>query len=61
VQTAAGAGQQATGMTQVTQALRNIDTATRENLSSTRKTEKAIANLSAFGERMKVMLERSRN
>lgn len=61
VQTAAGVGQQATGMVQVTQALRNIDTANRQNLSSTRKTEKAVQNLTAFGEKMKAVLERSRN
>jgi len=61
VQTAAGVGQQATGMSQVTQALRNIDTANRQNLSSTRKTEKAIQKLTVFGDKMKAVLERSRN
>jgi len=61
LQIAAGAGQQSTGMAQVTQALRNIDTAARQNLTATRQTEKAIQNLTAFGEKMKAMLERSRN
>jgi methyl-accepting chemotaxis protein len=61
MQIAAGAGQQATGMVQVTLALKNIDVAAKQNIAATRQTETAIQNLSAFGGRMKVMLEQSRN
>jgi methyl-accepting chemotaxis protein len=45
----ASAGQQAAGIAQVHQAMRNIDQVARQNLSATRQAELAAQNLNALG------------
>lgn len=49
MQIVASAGQQATGMTQIHQAMQNIDQVAKQNLSSTRQTENAAQGLNALG------------
>jgi PAS domain S-box-containing protein len=48
----ASAGQQATGMAQVQQAMTNIEQVSRQNLSATRQAEQAAQNLNALGTRL---------
>ncbi|HEV3261616.1 MAG TPA: CHASE3 domain-containing protein, partial [Gemmataceae bacterium] len=50
-QIAASAGQQATGMAQIHQAMRNIDPVTKQNLTATRQTEQAARDLNGVGAR----------
>ena len=48
-QIVASAGQQATGMAQISQAMKNLDQVARQNLVATRQVEQAAQNLSALG------------
>ena len=48
-QIAASAGQQAAGMAQIRQAMGNIQSATQQNLASTRQAERAASDLNALG------------
>jgi methyl-accepting chemotaxis protein len=48
-QIVASAGQQATGMAQISQAMRNLDHVARQNLAATRQVEQASQNLSTLG------------
>jgi methyl-accepting chemotaxis protein len=52
VQIVASAGQQATGMTQIHQAVRNIDQVAKQNLAATRQAEQAAQHLNAIGTRL---------
>ena len=45
----ASAGQQATGMSQINQAIRNIDQVAKQNLVATRQAEKAAQNMNELG------------
>ncbi len=56
-QIGASAGQQAAGMAQIQLAMRNINQASVQSLSSTRQSELAAADLSALGERLRRLLE----
>jgi methyl-accepting chemotaxis protein len=51
-QIAASAGQQATGMVQIHQAMRSIDEAARQNLAALRQAEQAAQNLNTLGGRL---------
>jgi methyl-accepting chemotaxis protein len=51
-QIVASAGQQATGMAQIHQAMRNIDQVTRQNLAASRQTEQAARDLNGVGTRL---------
>ncbi|HEX8199159.1 MAG TPA: methyl-accepting chemotaxis protein [Isosphaeraceae bacterium] len=48
-QIVASAGQQATGMAQISQAMRNLDEVARQNLAATRQVEQAAQDLNALG------------
>ncbi|MGE5409072.1 MAG: methyl-accepting chemotaxis protein [Syntrophothermus sp.] len=48
-QIVASAGQQATGMTQISQATQNLDQVARQNLVATRQVDQAAQNLSTLG------------
>ena len=48
-QIVASAGQQATGMAQISQAMKNLDQVARQNLVATRQVEQAAQNLNALG------------
>ncbi len=48
-QIVASAGQQATGMAQINQAMKNIDQVAKQNLAATRQAEQAAQNLNALG------------
>ena len=48
-QIVASAGQQAMGMAQIHQAMRNIDEAARQNLAALRQAEQAAQNLNNLG------------
>jgi hypothetical protein len=48
-QIVASVGQQATGMTQIHEAMKNIDQVTRQAMTATRQTEQAAQNLNALG------------
>jgi PAS domain S-box-containing protein len=48
-QIAASAGQQATGMSQIHQAMKNLDLVARQNLAAIRQIEQAAQNLNALG------------
>jgi PAS domain S-box-containing protein len=48
-QIVASAGQQATGMGQINQAMKNLDQVARQNLVATRQVEQAAQNLNALG------------
>ncbi|HWO88887.1 MAG TPA: methyl-accepting chemotaxis protein [Gemmatimonadales bacterium] len=52
VQVQASAGQQAAGMTQIRQAMANINEATQQNLASTRQAERAAQDLDELGARL---------
>ncbi len=56
VQIVASAGQQATGMAQVHQAMRNISQVTNQNLASTRQSEKAVQDLNAQAGKLKQLM-----
>ena len=58
-QISASAGQQATGMAQIHQAMNDINTTTSQNLASTKQTEQAAQDLNALGSRLSSLLERS--
>ena len=49
VQITASAGQQATGMSQIHQAMKNLDVVARQNLAAIRQIEQAAQNLNALG------------
>ena len=51
-QIVASAGQQATGMAQIGQAMRHLDRVSRQNLLATRQVEQAARNLDALGHRL---------
>ena len=55
-QIAASAGQQAGGMAQIHHAMRNINQATNQSLSSIRQAERAAQDLNALGGRLKELL-----
>jgi methyl-accepting chemotaxis protein len=56
IQVTATAGQQATGMAQIHQAMRNINEVTIQNLASARQGEKAAHELNALGTRLKEVI-----
>jgi PAS domain S-box-containing protein len=51
-QIAASAGQQATGMSQIHQAMKNLDLVARQNLAAIRQIEQAAQNLNALGNQL---------
>ncbi len=55
-QISASAGQQAAGMAQIHQAMRNINQVTQQNLASTRQAERAAQDLNALGVRLKSLV-----
>jgi len=55
-QIAASAGQQAVGMAQIHQAMRNINDATSQNLASTKQTERATQDLNVLGTKLKELV-----
>ena len=55
-QIAASAGQQAVGMTQIGQAIRNIDTVTKQTVASTRQAERAAQELNEMGARLTALV-----
>lgn len=55
-QIAATSEQQVAGMTQIHQAMKNIDVVTNQNLTATKQTEHAAQDLSRLGGRLKEML-----
>lgn len=55
-QIAASAGQQTTGMTQIHQAMKNVNQVTNQNLASTRQAERAAQDLNRMGSRLKELL-----
>lgn len=55
-QIAASAGQQATGMAQINQAMKDIDRALRDNLGSIKNIENEAAGLNALSERLGAMV-----
>lgn len=55
-QIAASAGQQATGMAQIQQAMVHINQASSQNLAATRQSEEAARSLHALGSRLKELL-----
>jgi PAS domain S-box-containing protein len=55
-QIVASAGQQAMGVTQIHQAMKNIDTAATQTVQATKSTERAAADLNAAGSQLKTLL-----
>jgi PAS domain S-box-containing protein len=55
-QIVASAGQQATGMVQIHQAMKNIDQVARQNLAATRQAEQAAQNLNELGVQLNAFL-----
>lgn len=55
-QIAASAGQQAVGMAQIHQAMKNVNQVTNQNLASTRQAERAAQDLNQMGARLKELL-----
>jgi methyl-accepting chemotaxis protein len=55
-QIAASAGQQAVGMSQINQAIRNIDAVTKQTLASTRQAERAAQELNELGSRLTALV-----
>ncbi|MDR3636365.1 MAG: methyl-accepting chemotaxis protein, partial [Isosphaeraceae bacterium] len=51
-QIVASAGQQSTGMTQIGQAMKNLDQAARQNLVATRQVEQTAQNLNTLGSQL---------
>jgi methyl-accepting chemotaxis protein len=58
-QIVASAGQQALGVVQINQAMKNIDLATKQTLASTRQSEQAAADLNALGNELQELLGNS--
>jgi methyl-accepting chemotaxis protein len=57
-QIVASAGQQATGMAQIHQAMKNIDQVSRQNLTATRQAEQAAQNLNELGAQLAALLSK---
>ncbi|MEK6260117.1 MAG: CHASE3 domain-containing protein [Planctomycetota bacterium] len=57
-QIVASAGQQAAGMSQIHQAIRNIDQVARQNLVATRQAEQAAQDLNSLGNQLAAMIAR---
>jgi methyl-accepting chemotaxis protein len=57
-QIVASAGQQATGMTQINQAMRSLDQVARQNLVATRQVEQAAQSLNTLGSELAGLTER---
>ncbi|ATB33927.1 methyl-accepting chemotaxis protein [Melittangium boletus] len=55
-QISASANQQATGIGQIRQAMRDVSQATQQTLTSTRQTEQAMQDLNAMGQKLKGLL-----
>ena len=55
-QISASAGQQATGLTQIHQAMRDISQVSTQNLAATHQAQRAATDLTALGEKLKSML-----
>ncbi|EPX58325.1 type IV pilus biogenesis protein PilJ [Cystobacter fuscus DSM 2262] len=55
-QISASAAQQATGIGQIRQAMRDVSQATQQMLSSTRQTERAMQDLNGMGQKLKSLL-----
>jgi methyl-accepting chemotaxis protein len=55
-QISASANQQATGINQIRQAMRDVNQATQQSLTSTRATERAVQDLNAMGQKLKGLL-----
>ena len=55
-QISASATQQATGIGQIRQAMRDVSQATQQALTSTRQTERAMQDLNAMGQKLKGLL-----
>lgn len=55
-QISASAGQQATGIGQIRQAMRDVNQATQQALVSARQTERAVQDLNAMGQKLKGLL-----
>jgi methyl-accepting chemotaxis protein len=53
IQISASTGQQTTGMTQIGEAMQNIDQATNQSASATEQTERAVTNLNEIGRRLR--------
>jgi methyl-accepting chemotaxis protein len=56
MQITASAGQQATGMSQIHQAMSQIKETSTQNLAATRQAEQAAQNLHVVGTRLKAMV-----
>ena len=56
IQISTSVGQQAIGMSQIQQAMRNISQATTQNLASTQQAEQAAHNLDTIGSRLRSLL-----
>lgn len=56
IQIVASAGQQATGMAQIHQAMKNVDQVTHQNLASTKQAERAAQDLNEMGVKLKDLL-----
>jgi methyl-accepting chemotaxis protein len=57
-QIVASAGQQATGMTQIRQAMRNIDQIAQQNAAATRQATQAAANLNVLGTQLTQLISK---
>jgi methyl-accepting chemotaxis protein len=57
-QIVASAGQQATGVAQISLAMKNIDQATQQTLAATQQAEQAAKDLNALGVRLQELMER---
>jgi methyl-accepting chemotaxis protein len=55
-QIVASAGQQATGMAQIHQAMRSLDQVAKQNMAATRQAEQAARNLSELGSRLTIIV-----
>ncbi|SEM38869.1 methyl-accepting chemotaxis protein, partial [Stigmatella aurantiaca] len=55
-QIAASANQQATGIGQIRQAMRDVNQSAQQALSSTRQTERAVQDLNTMGLKLKGLL-----
>jgi len=59
-QISASAGQQATGMAQIHQAMKSIDASINQNLASTKQAERATQDITILGEQLSVMVSGNR-
>jgi methyl-accepting chemotaxis protein len=55
-QIVASAGQQATGMTQIHQAMRSLDQVAKQNMAATRQAEQAAKDLTTLGRRLTMLV-----